>query len=273
MKVSKETVYFTPGYSYCYQRLLGRRLHYNLHTHRELELLVISSGTVEAQIGDYVETFKAPAAFFIGTNLAHGIASNGEVQGMILQIPQKYISHYRLWPEAKKLVSLCEDSQKGIIFSPLFSKKACNYLDLLEKNEGMYRWLEIFKLLLFLANDDERRLPFYVQETSHIEKRKLTPFINSLFNENIVPLKIISDELNMTSSHFCRKFKKSTGLTYVEYIHSIRINTAKKLLLQTNLYIDDICYECGFNNVSFFNRKFKKLTGMTPRTYRKLYTK
>jgi AraC-like DNA-binding protein len=60
-------------------------------------------------------------------------------------------------------------------------------------------------------------------------------------------------------------------MTLVEYIHSIRINTAKKLLQQSKMYVDDICYECGFNSVSFFNRKFKRYTGMTPMEYRRRF--
>jgi transcriptional regulator GlxA family with amidase domain len=75
----------------------------------------------------------------------------------------------------------------------------------------------------------------------------------------------------MPVQRFCRNFKKKTGMTLSGYIQSVRINTAKKLLQQSRMYVDDICYEAGFNSVSFFNRKFREHTGITPMEYRRRF--
>ena len=65
-----------------------------------------------------------------------------------------------------------------------------------------------------------------------------------------------------------RKFKECTGETVYEYIHRLRLENAKKLLIETDDRIIDICTSSGFNDISFFNKVFKKALGMTPREYR-----
>jgi len=70
-----------------------------------------------------------------------------------------------------------------------------------------------------------------------------------------------------------RKFKEVTGETVYEYIHRLRLEKAKKMLEETDERIIDICTSSGFNDVSFFNKTFKKAVGMTPREYRQLHKK
>lgn len=65
-----------------------------------------------------------------------------------------------------------------------------------------------------------------------------------------------------------RKFKECTGETVFEYIHKLRISKAKKLLLETDMRIIEISSSVGFNDISFFNKVFKKEMGMTPREFR-----
>lgn len=74
---------------------------------------------------------------------------------------------------------------------------------------------------------------------------------------------------NMSASHFCRVFKKATDMNFSEYVSRVRIEKAKKMLLESNYTMAHIAYDCGFNSVTDFNRTFKKITGLTPTAYRK----
>lgn len=75
--------------------------------------------------------------------------------------------------------------------------------------------------------------------------------------------------LGVCPAYFCRLFKKETGGTFVSFVNSYRIEQARKKLLQTDISITDIMYEAGFSNYGYFNRIFKKYTGLSPSEYRR----
>lgn len=74
--------------------------------------------------------------------------------------------------------------------------------------------------------------------------------------------------VNMSYSNFCRTFKNATGCSYVDFCNLQRVNRAKELLRCTNLSVTEISMRLNFGSVSYFNRIFKKSTGMSPLTYR-----
>lgn len=88
---------------------------------------------------------------------------------------------------------------------------------------------------------------------------------------------ITLDELagvaNFSKSHLCRKFKDVTHTGVVNYILQLRIDKAKELLLESDRYVFEISQQVGFNDTSYFNRTFKRLTGYTPNEYQTLYKK
>ena len=77
----------------------------------------------------------------------------------------------------------------------------------------------------------------------------------------------------MVPSAFSRFFKQHTTRTLSNYIIDIRLGNAARLLVDTTTSISEICYACGFNNLSNFNRIFKSRRGYTPRDFRALFTK
>ena len=89
---------------------------------------------------------------------------------------------------------------------------------------------------------------------------------------NLSAASILLDEIalnaNMSRTYFCTVFKKLNGLSPWEYIGLKRIQMAKKLLENTRKSILEISLECGFNNISHFNRAFKGVTGRKPSEYR-----
>ena len=78
----------------------------------------------------------------------------------------------------------------------------------------------------------------------------------------------IADELGMSESAFSHFFKKRTNRSFIDFLNDIRIGNAAKMLYETSNTISEICYASGFNNVSNFNRLFKKKKGQTPTEYR-----
>ena len=77
--------------------------------------------------------------------------------------------------------------------------------------------------------------------------------------------------LHLSTAAFCRYFKKITTITFTDFVNQYRINQAKKILLH-NKNVTEACYESGFENLSYFNKRFKKLTGENPSQFRKRHT-
>jgi transcriptional regulator GlxA family with amidase domain len=92
-------------------------------------------------------------------------------------------------------------------------------------------------------------------------------YVNRHF-QNQITLDDIADQVSMTVPAFCRYFKKSTGKTFTKLVNEYRVVHATKLLNESQLSITEICFECGFNNFSHFNKTFQEITGKSASNYR-----
>ncbi len=88
-----------------------------------------------------------------------------------------------------------------------------------------------------------------------------------------IHLSDVAAYVNMSEVSFSRFMKKRTGKNYIEYLNDLRLGIASRYLVDTNKTIAEICYDCGFNNLSNFNRLFKKRKGVTPKEFRENYSK
>lgn len=103
---------------------------------------------------------------------------------------------------------------------------------------------------------------FHIRKVkAYVEERYATP----------LTLDEVSDLINVSSAYFCRKFKRATGMTFVEYLSTIRVEKAKILLRKDRFRICDIAFEVGFNSLSQFNRAFFRYTGYKPSQYRQKF--
>ena len=78
----------------------------------------------------------------------------------------------------------------------------------------------------------------------------------------------VARAVNMSTFYFCKTFKRATGLTFTDYLGRVRIEKARKLLLNPNARISEIAYESGFQSLTHFNRTFHRVLGESPTEYR-----
>ncbi|MDR2101749.1 MAG: AraC family transcriptional regulator [Treponema sp.] len=273
MHSNPEQVFPSPGYSFCFQITRDRKLHFNWHHHGEYELTVCRNGKGEAHIGEAIRPFRGPAAFFVAPNVPHALVSHKTFDGWIIQIPRLILERYEGRSEFTFLTALLRRTEAALEFSEEASARMVSFMEKAEGESGVFRWIRLLETL-YTASEDGGAYTFTPSLALEAKAAdKLDEIIRTLFNlsENSPCLKEAARYAGMSVQSFCRNFRKKTGMSFVEYLHSVRINNAKKLLQQSKLYVDDISYECGFNTVSFFNRKFKESTGMTPRQYRKYF--
>lgn len=83
-----------------------------------------------------------------------------------------------------------------------------------------------------------------------------------------IKLSKISDHLKISQYHFCRQFKKYTGLSFTDYLNRLRIEEAKLILIAPNCRVGEVAYEVGFQSVPHFSRSFKRIAGMSPKKWR-----
>lgn len=97
---------------------------------------------------------------------------------------------------------------------------------------------------------------------------KAKRYIDEHFNDQDICLHSVAEEVNVSPNHFSAVFSQECGVSFIEYLTSVRIEQAKKLLLQSEMRIADIAYEAGFNDPHYFSFMFKKNTGLAPKEYR-----
>ncbi|RYU97640.1 helix-turn-helix domain-containing protein [Emticicia agri] len=251
-----------------------------LHYHPEFELTLIVCGQGKRFVGDHVANFEAGDLVLLGSNLPHFWRSDinskntGELhEAIVLQFSTDFVNHILAnLPECATIITLLNNARSGI----RFSEKLAPFIWKVFETTGVHRLVALISALQQLAESEEFELlaskGFNIKpdETENERMRKIIEFTLENFKEDI-PLDTIAEVANLTVPSFCRYFKSRTRKTYVYFLNEIRLSNARKMLMDNQLDISQICIECGFQNLSHFHRIFKAQTGVTPMVYRRRF--
>jgi AraC family transcriptional regulator len=125
------------------------------------------------------------------------------------------------------------------------------------------------ELIVRLMQTEARHLLF--RETNCNTTNSRLSYVIQFIKEQLhtpITIETLSKKACMSQTHFFRSFKNELGISPIDYLNHERVVFAKKLLSSTTKGIAEICYACGFNNISYFNKVFKKTTNLTPSEYR-----
>src|SRR5437762_7846529 len=87
--------------------------------------------------------------------------------------------------------------------------------------------------------------------------------------DNAICLATVAKAVNTSTFYFCKLFKRTTGLTFTDYVARVRVEKAKALLLDRNRRVSEVAYDVGFQSLTHFNRIFRKIVGQSPTDYRR----
>ena len=174
---------------------------------------------------------------------------------------------------------MLEKAQCGISFPMQAIMKVYNWLDKLASEEqGFYAVMSFLRILYELSLYDDARVlssSSFAKIDNFSDSRrvqKVQKYIADHYQEDI-RLADMADMVGMTSVSFSRFFHLRTGKTLSDYIIDIRLGFATRLLVDSSQTIAEICYDCGFNNLSNFNRMFRKKKECSPKEFRENYRK
>lgn len=254
-----------------------------LHFHEEYELNFISNAAgAKRVIGDHVEEIGNIELVLVGSNLQHGWfthkLSGQPIEEITIQFHRDLFDEKFLQRNQLNFIrSLFQRASMGVLFSEDTSTAIMPRIRQLTQKHGFDSVLELMSILHDLSiSRNQRSLsdPSFNKEIPHYNSRrieKVMAYVNSHFGQNI-SLAEAAKLAGMTEVSLSRFFKLRTGKTFIDTLNEVRIGHASRMLIETTHSVNEIAYKCGFNNMSNFNRIFKKKKDSTPKDFRHSYT-
>lgn len=258
---------------------------YPIHTHSVFELNFVGNAKYAQRIvGDSIEEINdIDLCLITGANLEHawinGNCHNSHIEEITLQFHEDIFAHNLGRNQYRMINEMFRKAQYGLHFSRKATERIYPQLhQLVEKEKGFHSLLLFMEILYELSLDEDCRIlssSTFVHsiETSNSRRvSRVLDYIKENYQQKI-RLGDVAQLVNMNEVSFSRFIKKRTGKTFIDYVLDVRVGSAARMMVDTSKSISEICYECGFNNLSNFNRIFKKKKGFTPKEFRANYEK
>jgi AraC-like DNA-binding protein len=279
-KVLREITPLTPGDCFTLFYRVKSEFDFPLHSHEEFELNFIQNGKgTKRVIGDHIDEIDNTELVLVGPNLQHGWfthkCKSKEIKEITIQFhrdlfDEKFLQRIQMGFIRK----MFERSLRGILFSKETTQAIMPRLFGITQKHGFDSVLELMSILHDLSTSRNIRTlsdsSFNKTETFSYNSRRIEnimKFLNHNFNKN-VSLGEAAKIAAMSEVAFSRFFKMRTGKTFVDTLTEIRLGHASRMLIETTHGITEVAYKCGFNNISNFNRIFKKKKDCTPKEFR-----
>jgi AraC-like DNA-binding protein len=283
INVMREITPLMPGDCFTIFSRVKQKFDFPLHYHEEYELnLVLNAKGAKRVVGGHMEAIDDLELVLIGPNLYHSWfqhqCQSSEITEVTIQFHKDLFDDNLLKRDQLSfLKTMLERAQHGILFSADTVQALRERLLSLDKKTEFDSVLELFSILHDLSISRSMRTlsePSFTNEKSdHGSRRigKVFEYMNNNYNKQ-VSLAEVSRIANMPEASFSRFIKKRTGKTFIDSLNEIRLGHASRMLIDTTSTVAEIAYKCGFNNISNFNRIFKRKKFCIPKEFRETYT-
>ena len=254
------------------------------HAHSEFQLFVVLEGTGTRFIGDNIKAFRPGELTFTGPHLPHLWRSdetyfektnNLSISGVVIYFNEQFLGDHIMEKEEMAVVKkLFTRSMRGLEF---FGPKKLQVIKMMQElvhMQGVASVMQLLSILDILSVTKEFHYisgksyenTFDEHETHRINT--VYEYVLKNFRQKIL-LTELAELLHMTPTSFSRYFTMKNNKPFSKFVTEIRIKHACKLLIETDDSISRICYECGFNTLSNFNKQFKEIMLKKPYQYKK----
>lgn len=258
------------------------------HYHPEYEIVLVTESTGKRFIGDHICDFGPANLAFIGPNIPHTYKNDEKyykknsalrAKSIVIHFTEASLGNdFLALPEANLIQKLFEKSKKGLDISGKTATLVSEKLYTLLKLKGMRRWLCLVDILVIMAESKELKPITNMPHIGFNEKEN-----NRLWNvfhwimcnyEKPITLPQAAEIAQMNENAFSRFFSMRTRKTFSQLVQELRLQKAAKLLIENeDMSVTEICYDCGYNNISNFNRQFLAYYLTNPIKYRQAYLK
>ena len=254
------------------------------HFHEEFELTYIGESYGKLYIGNSIVDFRKGDLFLFAPRLIHCFknpkgyeVTNKSAKAICLWFMPDFLgSEFLRRKQTVMLNTLLQKSEYGL----QFSKPSSEIIDLLKSISLAKNLHGVVRLLLILDKlsvqkrvtilSDTRLNKYYYKHSNDKKIEKVMDYVQRNYRTKI-RAKEVASLINMSEAGFSRFFKSRTEANFTEFVNDIRLSEAQKLLIETKKSIQDISIDCGYDNLSYFNRQFKSHNNMSPKVFREYF--
>jgi AraC-like DNA-binding protein len=254
------------------------------HFHEMCELVFIEKSFGKRIVGDHVSNFKEGDLVLMGPNLPHvwlndatfqHPRSKKSVRSIVIYFPPDFLLNLT---DDDSITSLAEElimrSQRGLWFYGKTQELIIEKINTLMHEKGLKKMLAFLSIVDIMSESNEfhylasigYKNSYSLKDTHRLNE--IYHYLNKNFTRKIT-LQDAAHKVNMSPSAFCRFFKLRTQKSFSVFINELRVSYARRLLLNNESSITSIAFECGYQNLTNFNKFFKRITGETPSQFKK----
>lgn len=251
------------------------------HFHPEYEIVYVEGGSGTRHVGQHLSTYHDNDLIFIGPDVPHlnfDYGLGNEINQIVIQLREDFLgANFLNAPELSAVKKLFSEARYGLCFGGETKRVIAEKLKTMTGQEHFRQLITLLEIFQLMATSAEvvklnSEVTTYNQQQKDKEKDRMSiiyDYVDAQFHQK-PDVNYIAAKVHMTTAAFCRYFKKQTGLTFTDFVNHCRINQAKNLLLQDKS-VGEACFSTGFDQLSYFNKVFKKLNGENPTSFKKRY--
>jgi len=279
MKIDLEIILPDEGSSFrlLHTKTTAEKFPWQYHYHPEYEIVCVLNGDGTRHVGNHFSTYENGDLVLMGPNLPHsgfGLNAHGIHEEIVVQIKDEVFKESILTrPEMNDISLLLEKAKYGLWFYGNTKMKVTKKFKKLIKLSAFEKYLELLSALYVMAASNEYELLNPNVDLSSLLKKNnsrlqnIFTYVEQHYNEE-VNIKKVAAIANLSVPSFCNYFKKLMNCTFTDFINQYRIQRACALM-QHEKSVTEISYDCGFNNVAYFNKVFKGIMKKTPTEYKR----
>lgn len=283
MRAALETVQLDSSVSFACFRRIDSEFAFEWHFHPEYELVLITAGRGRRFVGDHIEDYREGDLVLMGPNLPHTWQSSVRRDPPVIHKAACVQFHrdclgagFFDLPEMQRVNLLLKRVSRGLRFVGPTARRAARIVASLPDRKGLDRVIGLLEAFDLLAVSKSTRVlagAGYTPSLATGDSRRIDRvmrYVSEHFNQPVTQQEA-ARRAHMSPSSFSRFFKRVTGRTFIDYLNELRISEACRLLCETDLRVSEIAFRVGFSSLPYFNRRFRRVKGVTAREYRKTF--
>jgi AraC-like DNA-binding protein len=269
-----------PDEGFVFKALRGAGFDCPWHSHAEYELILVLSGSGYRIVGDNITPLGLGDLVFVGPGLPHiWQEEQGPgaplVHALLIQFREGCLGQALLaLPALEPVRRLFTRAGRGLEVSGATRKKVTTLMMAMTRTAGLERIVQFLQVLDLLANSSDCHpiaSPDFSANPQSYDQARMDRVFQFLTNRLAVELRLAEAArlVHLSEGAFSRFFRLHTGKTFPRFVNELRVGRACRLLTESEKNVTQVALECGFTNLSNFNRQFLRLKGLSPRTFRR----